>query len=201
MSLLWVQGMAWYQMPDDEPKTPVSVRHAGYAGYVGPGDDEDLKTEVAPSITPSVFRYKKMHGEPPQAYQDEHRERYEKAKANQTAEDVPDIEDSRLHHFIRHTPKKIEFEPYSLDLSRPVYATQSHVAREHIQRYLDDPDSQHQGHNESEYPVVVTHEGRMHAGDGHHRIAAALARGDSHIPAWHFNLDRHYIPGYDDEDH
>jgi hypothetical protein len=204
MSFLWTTAMAWEQLPGDPERTPVSVRHAGFAGYVGPADDKDLREFTAPSITPSVHFHIKQYGRPPQDYIDEHRERYQKAKANLTDEDIPDIQDPRLHHFMRTSHKKpVEWRGASLDLTKqPIYATQSHVAREHIQRYTDDPSSgMHNPDQGSEDPVIVTHEGRIHVGDGHHRVAAALARGETHLPVWHFDLDGHYMPDYDDKDH
>jgi hypothetical protein len=101
-----------------------------------------------------------------------------------------------------------------INLRQPVWATQSHVAREHIDRYKANPNdtSAHvkqygnvpgRDYMGEEHPMFVTHQGRLHCIEGHHRVAAALERGDKEIIAHHFNLDEHpqfeYGEG-DDED-
>lgn len=207
MSLLWKdaarhQGMAWNQHPDEPPYTPVSVRHAGYAGFVGAGDDEQLREMALPAATRSDMRYF-MHNEDwPDQYKRRHEEAVEKLKANLTDEDVPDIDDPRLHHFLRHHFNEQRlWKPGSVDLTQPVYATQSHVAQEHLDRYRDNPQAAvHEAEwrgIDADAPMVVKHEGRTHAIEGHHRIAAGIERGDTSMPAWTFDLDSHYMPSYD----
>lgn len=204
MSLLWTTAMPWHQMPDDAPRTPLSVRHSGFAGYVGPGDNEELKDMTMPSMSPSEMQHIEEHDAYPSTYKQRHRDRYEKAKANLTDEDMPDVEDPRLFHFMRHQMPKTQGNDWDYayaDLTRPVYATQSHVAKEHIERYKNNPDSPQHWTDKTSVPLMVTHEGRTHVADGHHRVAAGIARGETEMPVFHLNLDRHYVPGYDDEDH
>lgn len=212
MSLLWVsaafhkEAMPWYQNPDEPAYTPVSVRHAGYAGYVGAGDDEHLRDATMPDSTRSEMRYFMHTGEWPESYSKRHDEAFEKAKANLTHEDQPDIEDPRLHHFLRHHfGEQHLWHPATIDLRNPIYATQSHVAQEHLDRYRNDPQANVNEHEtrgvDADAPMTVMHEGRVHAIEGHHRLAAGIERGDTEMPVWHFDLDSHYMPDYDNEDH
>lgn len=210
MGLLWSQAvrhmaMPWTQHPNEPEYTPVSVRHAGYAGYVGSGDDKDLKEFTEPPVTRSEDAYWARHNELPQKYHDRHQDAFEHAKSWLTDEDKPDIDDSRLHHFRRHHwGEEYHYKPDTVDLTRPIYATQTHVAQEHMDRYRANA---HAPVHNQEYrgldadaPIVVTHEGRRHVIDGHHRIAAGIGRGDTAMPVLHFNLDHHYMPDYDGRD-
>lgn len=171
MTLLWTRAMPWVQRPDDPTYTPIPVKHAGFAGYVGPHPHDDH-----PAQNPH--------------------------------EDVADIEDPRLHHFIRNHRRYDSddlFEPSVADTTTfPIYATQTHVAKEHFDKYRADPRAATHVSSDgsgSADPVLITHEGRVHAADGHHRLAAAIARGDTELPVWHVNLDRLHMPDYDGEDH
>lgn len=210
MSLLWTRAvqhtaMSWNQPPDEPAYTPISVRHAGYAGYVGAGDDEDLREQTLPTPTRSDMRYLIHNDDWPESYHQRHHEATEKAKANLTHEDMPDVEDPRLHHFLRHHfGEQHLWSPSTVDLTKPVYATQTHVAQEHLDRYRKNPNAAVHGAEsrgvDADAPMLVTHEGRTHAIEGHHRIAAGIERGDTELPAWHFNLDNHYMPEYDGQD-
>lgn len=223
MSTLWVQAMAWRQEADDPVRhTPVRVTDAGFKGYVGdseyedglredegPGEDEfdeDLYDRSSPEPTPEEHAHYEEHGEHPDSYYERHDNAYAKALEDRKAEDRPDIEDPELGHFIREHGGSSHLWQNKGHLGtiplgdRPVYATQSHVSKEHVQRYLDNPQSQtaHEmqygptpGHLANEAPQFVTHEGRLHAIEGHHRIAAALQRRVGSIHGWHFNLDKH----------
>jgi hypothetical protein len=86
-----------------------------------------------------------------------------------------------------------------VNISKGVQATQSHVSQTHIDRYLDNPhdqsDHSYKYNRNTDYlgeeaPLFVTHHGILHATEGHHRTAAALQRGDSHINGWHYDLDK-----------
>jgi hypothetical protein len=196
MSLLWITAMPWHQMPGDSPRTPVSVRHAGFASYVGAGDNADLHEMTAPSMTPEQMQYTEEHNDYTPSYKQEHRERYEKAKANLTDEDMPDHEDPRLYHFMRGG-YKVPWKVGLVDTTEvPIHATQSHVASEHVQRYTEHPDDRDHWGTES-LPVLVKHQDRWHAMDGHHRIAAGIARHEKDLPVQYFDLDDHYLMDYD----
>jgi 8-oxo-dGTP pyrophosphatase MutT (NUDIX family)/GNAT superfamily N-acetyltransferase len=198
-----------------------SVRDAGFKGYVGqsnweddePEDehghnfDEDLYDKVTPEPTSAEQTHYEHHDEYPDSYMDRHDQAYSDAIDKKHAEDEPDHIDDHLHHWVaEHSPDANEWrkhakQPQNVDLRKGVYATQSHVGQFHIDRYLhggeDEPSwhSQSGGHTGDylgeSHPLFVTHHGRLHAIEGHHRVAAALQRGDSHIQAWHHDLDQH----------
>jgi hypothetical protein len=218
-------GMAWVNQDskDTNRYTPVSVRHAGFAGLVGDQEredemreasghdsadsfDEDLYDESAPEPTAEEQAHYEEHGEHPDSYYERHDKAYQDALGRKRHEDALDHDDPGLMQFVSNHGSNAElwhrhgtFGP--VDLRQPVYATQSHVAKEHIKRYLDNPGDTawHQqlygpakrDYLGDEHPMFVTHQGRLHAVEGHHRIAASLVRRDRHIQGWHLNLDEH----------
>lgn len=240
MSLLWKnaaafqrEGMAWHAEPGEEhyAQSAKSVRHAGYAGYVGrntddddwgedenehgDGFDDDLWDEVRPDPTSAQERHYEEHGDYPESHFEQHDVAYQRALLNREQqrkeEDTPDHEDDKLHRFIsEHGTNTAHWQQHgeygAVSLKRPVYATQSHVSQGHIDKYLADPGAT--SHHKLKYgettgnsnylgdgsPLFVTHEGRLHAIEGHHRTAAALQRGDSHIMGWHYDADKHGFP-------
>lgn len=249
MSLLWTRtpvmpeairrkGMAWNQRPDEEPKTPISVRKAGYAGVVGDQDwqdqeremrgddghddfDDDLYDASAPEPTEHERRHYEEHGEYPEDYFERHDEAYGEAKAKRDQEkadeDRLDHDDPALMNFVGEHGSNHALWQHRGTLGminikdRPVYATQTHVAKEHLDRYKNDPDAmsydmERRGgtprpgglYHGDEYPMLVTHQGRLHVTEGHHRVANALMNGEPKIHAWHFNLDQH--PEYDSDE-
>lgn len=229
MSLLWNnavrhEAMPWYHENSSTFEHPVvhSVRNAGFAGYADDEDelhdlreghdnedheegfDEDLYDRVAPEPDEEEEAHYEEHGELPDSYYDRRDQAYEKAKREKAKEDDPDIHDPELRRFIgdhgantnlwqRHGERK------AVDLTQPVYATQSHVSQTHIDRYKSNPgdisDHAHTygpGHSDylgEEAPLFVTHQGRLHAIEGHHRVAAALQQGKPEIKGWHYDLD------------
>lgn len=231
------EAMAWHVAPGDEhyAQSAKSVRHAGFAGYVGHehdddddyGDeqshdghefDEDLYDSVRPDPTSAQEHHNDEHGEYPQSYYDAHDEAYghaldQRNQANSAA-DQPDWTDKHLHNFIReHGANTDHWRRHAtygaVDLTQPVYATQSHVSQAHIDKYHHDPGAM--SHHQTKYqtsgsdylgdgaPMFVTHNGDLHATEGHHRTAAALQRGDKSIMGWHYNADEHGFP--DSEGH
>lgn len=87
-----------------------------------------------------------------------------------------------------------------VDLSKGVYATQSHLDPEVMARYEKTPrgrttrqieyDSDHTGVPGDERPTFATHGGRLFVLDGHHRVADALRRGKTSVVGLHVDLDR-----------
>lgn len=167
--------------------------------------DDDLYDHVAPEPTKEDQDHYEEHGEYPDDYRDRHDQAYEDALADRKREDIPDHDDPDLMKFVRNHGSRTDLwrkygELKDVDLSQPVHATQSHVSQTHIDRYLHNPgdisDHAHTyGHNGQEYlgeeaPMFVTHNGAVHATEGHHRTAAALARGDKSIKGWHYDLDK-----------
>jgi hypothetical protein len=227
--------MAWNQEAKDPIKhTPISVRKAGFAGLVGDqgwddemkeaqggGDhddwDEDLFEDTTPEPTHEEQQHHEEHGEYPESHYERHDQAYGEALRKKHAENDLDHDDPALMHFVGEHGQNTHLWQNKGHLGmvslkdKPVYATQSHVSKEHIQRYLDDPRStayhlqrygpgagdDYLGHDT---PMFVTHEGRLHTTEGHHRVAAALQRGDDKIHAWHFDLDKHPQYGEPDED-
>lgn len=200
-----------------------SVRDAGFKGYVGTSYDadkayqhhdnfdEDLWEKHAPEPTHHEQAHFDQHEEYPDSYHERHEEAYSKALEAKRREDTPDFDDDHLHHWIsEHSVDPESFtrhaaQPQNVDLRHGVWATQSHVGQFHINRYLHGDDrswhAQHGGDAAAylgeKHPLFVTHQGRLHAIEGHHRIAAALQRGDSHIEGWHHDLDKHPIGRYE----
>jgi hypothetical protein len=209
MSLLWTQAMPWMQHPEDPKYTPVSVKKAGFAGYVSPGGNEDVKEWTTPDSTPSEFSHLMQHDDWPSSYKKRHQRAQDDYAANMSDEDKPDHEDPRLFHFMtHHYSKQHLFHPATADTTEfPIYATQTHVAQEHLNKYHQNPRSETHmtgGGVGNDAPVLVTSEGRVHATDGHHRLSVAIARGEKNLPVWHLDLDNHYMPdndGHDEEEH
>lgn len=172
------------------------------------GFDEQIHEETVPEPTHEEEAHHAEHGEYPESFYERHDEAYEKArehkKAREDIENEPDIHDPILNRFIRGYGsdtdtwrKHGEYKP--IDLTGGVHATQSHVSQTHIDRYKNNPndDSEHEilhGKN-PEYlghqaPMFVTHQGRLHATEGHHRVAAALQTGKKSMLGWHYDLDK-----------
>lgn len=230
---LQAEGMAWMvQRPGDEhyAQSAKPVKEAGFAGYVGPesddddydedhdddhgGFDEDLYDAVRPDPTSSQERHYEEHGEYPQSHYDAHDEAYgdamDKKQQDEHQANTPDWTNRHLHNFIReHGTNTHHWQQHAtygaVDLTNPVYATQSHVSQAHIDKYHHDPGatSHHQEmyghHGGTDYlgdgaPMFVTHQGDLHTTEGHHRTAAALQRGDKSIMGWHYDADKHGFP-------
>ena len=171
MSLLWVQAVL-----GPERETP--VKSAGFAGYV----DYDEPTRAA----------------------------YDKNYRKGDPERTPDHEDNDLGDFFANHARNTKLWKKKgtfgqIPLHTPVFATQSHVSQAHIDRYVQNPGAAtHQratngaswsnDYPGDKAPVFVTHEGRLHVLDGHHRIAAAIQRGDDSITGYHYDADKHGFP-------
>jgi hypothetical protein len=183
------------------------------------GFDEDLWDETTPEMTREEQAHYDKHGDPPDGHHMRHERAYTDALDARTRESEPTHIDTPLYDFVsEHHDNSALWQNKGhlgkVSLKGPVYATQSHVGQTHIDRYLDDPKSaswheqrygkpsdasnRYLGHD---HPMFVTHEGRLHAIEGHHRVAAALQRGDSFIHGWHYDADKHGMPSkWKDED-
>lgn len=226
MSLLWttamaVEAMPWEVHPGEEEMAGDAkpVKQAGFAGYVTSPVMHKLhmKTEqpfnhkvwneVEPEPEDHDFHHFEQHGEFSPEHAKRHQQAYDEAMAKERAHDIPDHFDSELTHFQRSSARFADtwhkFGTHGpVDIkNKPVYATQSHVNQQHVNRYIKDAGDkswfeQMGGHDDGQYvgnkaPMLVTHKGRLHVIEGHHRVAAAIQRGDSHIHGWHFNMDEH----------
>lgn len=176
----------WFDQGDIARPRPKSVRRAGFKGFVA--DKSWIRDHV------------------------------DGPYATNNPADVPDHIDDHLSHFVTaHAPNWSVWDQHgehgNVDLSKGVYATQSHVSQYHIDRYKrnpkatpwamkDDPDPIHTDDYPGHYhPMFVTHQGRLHAIEGHHRVGAALQQGEGSIEGLHYNLDEHPIvtnrPGHE----
>ena len=212
------QAAPWHHDDRNPPPRgkPISVRKSGYAGHVGlshddEGDpygendrfDEDLYDESTPEPTEDEENHNWEHNEYPQSYYDRHDHAYQQAVRNKAQEDEPDHIDEGVGQFVReHAHSGDVWKRHGtygkVDLKQPIYATQTHVHTGHLDRFDADPKdiAWHMqsggGHNDypaNDDPLFATHEGRVHVVDGHHRVGAALRRGDPHINGWHIDLD------------
>jgi 8-oxo-dGTP pyrophosphatase MutT (NUDIX family) len=102
-----------------------------------------------------------------------------------------------------------------VDLHHGVYATQPYLAREHLKRYIDNPHDMGatqqanygsqadwlQSYPGTHMPMFVRHQGNIFTTEGHHRVGAALARGESTIRGMVYDADRHGFQNpYDEEE-
>ncbi len=234
MSLLWTQAMAWHDsagLSHDEAQ-PISVRHAGFKGYVGGGYDddedyghstrefdEDLHESTRPEPTAKEQAHEDKHGDLPDSFYERHDKAYAKGLADKAKENDPDHLDEDLHTFVMHHGDnnalwQSKGKLGKVDLTKGVYATQSHVSKRIMDEHQYDPDSGPWHHRQQrsqgkephsygylgdKHSMFVTHQGRLHATEGHHRVAVALTKGESHIVGWHYDADKHGFPPPEDD--
>jgi hypothetical protein len=196
------------------------VKKVGFAGHVDPHPgwddelgghddehewDEDLWDETTPEDTPEEEAHHEEHGEYPDSHYERHDLAYAHAVDAKRREDMPDHEDEGLGNFISdHASEAHTWQNKGklgkVDLTKPVYAVQSHVHTGHLDRYQQDPKDTgwHEqkygdthGYLASQHPHFATHQGRLHVVDGTHRVANALLGGKKSIQGWHINLDEH----------
>lgn len=196
------------------------VKDAGFAGFVQhPSYERTVKSKThestdwdawhktEPEPTSHDFAHFDEHGTFSPEHHKEHLKRYFDHVQKEQDRDTPDHTD---HHLIAFQRSDALFgdtwrnhgEKRDIGIKGPVYATQSHVNQAHIDRYSKAPDDkswheQTTGRPAGDYqgghhPLFVTHQGRLHVIEGHHRVAAALQRGDTHIHGWHINLDDYH---------
>lgn len=227
MSVLWRQAMAWEMRNGEHHPEVHHVRSVGYAGHVGMsperaeeyeyhGDDEDndfdedLYDKAHENVTtPEDHAHFERHDEYPEDHDERVGEEYGRLKDQKARDNEPDEHNDPLMDFVGNHGSDSDFwhkhgtfGPVSLH--QPVYATQSHVSQRHLDKYHAVPNaSTHEDNGRGDYlgdeaPMMVTHRGRLHVTEGHHRVAAALQRGDSHIEAHHFDADEHGgLPDYE----
>lgn len=181
--------------------------------------DDDVRDESTQDPTPEEDAHQEEHGEYPESYDERNDAAYEKAFHEKRKQELPDHHDDDLMNFVsRHSTEPIHWHDKGtygpVDISGPVHATQSHVSQKHLDKYHADPDAQtdsmdkrrpEQHGSISDYPgdkapMFVTHQGRLNTIEGHHRVAAALQRGDSHINAFHYDADKHGFPQDEEDD-
>jgi 8-oxo-dGTP pyrophosphatase MutT (NUDIX family)/GNAT superfamily N-acetyltransferase len=178
-------------LADDHHVVP--VKHAGYAGFVEPHEghfDEHIKSETSD---------RDLFGDP------------ENLAGSHGEDEHPIGHHPNLINFIREHHQnrdlwdnKAQIRP--VDLTQPVYATQPHVTKGHLQRYLLNPRDQvaevkqrgmgqvNEAYHGTHRPMFVQHEGRTYTIEGHHRTGAALLREDTSIEGSVYDADQHGFP-------
>lgn len=176
--------------------------------------DEEAHEASAPTPTPEEQRHQDEHGEFPDSYVERHDRAYQEHVERKRAEEAPVHHNDELHAFIYHHGANEDLwqhtEPSRVSLKQPIYATQPHLVEKHLNRYLgnkfDSTDRMHKNpiamhdYHADEMPAFVKHQGRMHAIEGHHRVAAELLRGTPHIQGRVWDADRWGFPEHHDED-
>lgn len=117
-----------------------------------------------------------------------------------------------------------DMDKEKVDLSQPIHAMQPHLYKDKLKSYLDNPEGKTTAQEKfrgaddqtqkaidhypfTHHPGFIKYQGRLHVVDGHHRVAAAMMRGDSHIEGKVYDADKHGFPadqtldhGWDDKD-
>lgn len=156
----------------------------------GSGFDHSLYDEAQPS----KMRYDDHdEEEPTPSSMIEHDDNYQKLFRQRHR---PDSENHDLHNFVYQSHDAGDFwknQPVtSLSHDTPVHATQPYVFRKHLNRYIHDrqaptnqmsllakngadldksPASSYEGNH---HPLLVKHQGKIHAIEGHHRVSSDI---------------------------
>lgn len=78
-------------------------------------------------------------------------------------------------------------------LTTPLHTGQERMYPERVQHYVDNPTSEHVGRDkmDKDYPhsppEVYHWEGKNYLGEGHHRVAAAIRRGDKSVKVAYYS--------------
>lgn len=172
------------------------VHEAGFAGFVEPYEGHFRESDTMDRRT-----------------RERQRARYDDAPEDNhypTAPPTPTGSHGHLIGFMHDHRNDRELwkqrgEVQDVDLSHGVYATQPYLVREHLQRYRDDPKAMgetQRANNGSQadwltsypgthMPMFVRHQGDTFAVEGHHRVGAAFARGESKIRGMVYDADKH----------
>ena len=82
------------------------------------------------------------------------------------------------------------WEWVDLDLASPIVASQGTLSTEIVAAFVDDPHRRPRGIARDPDPILVRVDGRVFVVDGHHRLTAAMIRGDETLRCWVGNLGR-----------
>jgi hypothetical protein len=181
MSLLWVKAMAWLDSERGDESGAVPAKSVGFKGYVGISGWKGMERDIA-----------EFNGRQPFS----------------RSEDRPDHVNDDLHGFIaEHARNGALWQSKGrlgkVDISKGVYATQSHVHNDILDRYRSSPGAKSWSvpdtpgaHLDVDHPMFVQHGGRLHVIEGHHRVGAALQAGQTHVHGWVYDADKHGLnPG------
>lgn len=178
--------------------------------------DEDLYDRVTPDPKSHEQRHYDEHGDMPSAYHERHDQAYHDAQEDHKNASAPIGHHTALINFIHGHGDNQDLwnhkaEVKDVDLKQPIHATQPYLVHRHLDRYINDPHDQVAHVHEhgpsvhadaypgTHHPMFVRHEGNTFAIEGHHRTAAAMMRGDSHIKGFVYDADKHGFPENDDD--
>jgi hypothetical protein len=173
--------------------------HGSHGGF-----DEDLYDKAHENVTtPEDEAHYEEHDDYPEDHEERRDKEYGRLKDQKHRDNQPDDTNDHVMNFVANHGTDSDFwhkhgthGPVDIK-NQPVWATQSHVSQSHLDKYKGNPNATtHKDNGRGNYlgdesPMMVTHNGRLHVTEGHHRVAAALQRGDSHITAHHYNADEH----------
>lgn len=90
---------------------------------------------------------------------------------------------AEMIHF-DHRERGEELPVRHIDLTKPVYGFEPTADMHQMRHY--------QRRGSAKLPVVFQHQGQQYIMDGHHRVAAAMRRGDASMPVRHIDLDNEH---------
>jgi hypothetical protein len=98
-----------------------------------------------------------------------------------------------MDHLLDHDGSELRAMsvPQHVSIQEPVYATQSHITRNGLGKYL----SGHIPPRPEDKPRFVRHQGNLYVDDGHHRVGAALMLGEKSVDGYYYDADKHGFPG------
>ena len=111
----------------------------------------------------------------------------------------PDSQSTTIGHFIEDaTPADWRAGHHGpVNLTQPIHATQSHIHTGHMDRHQRGEVEEHRGFGGPD-PMFVTHQGKLHVIEGHHRVANAMRQEEPSMLGWHYDLDKHPFQCHDD---
>lgn len=98
-----------------------------------------------------------------------------------------------MDHVLDHSGEELRAMSQRGNVSikgKPVYATQSHVTAHGVSKYLENKSHP----DDKNLPRFIRHQGNLYVDDGHHRVGAALQRGDETVHGYFYNADKHGFP-------
>lgn len=103
--------------------------------------------------------------------------------------------DDLLEHLQDHdgTELRAMSQRQHVSIKEPVFATQSHITQSGLDKHM----SGRYTPRPEDKPRFVRHQGRLYVDDGHHRVGAALMRGEASVDGYYYDADKHGFPDQD----
>lgn len=101
--------------------------------------------------------------------------------------------DALMDHLLAHSGQQLRdmSQHGRISLNRPVYGTQSHITQEGLLKHMHGGSKHLAPENK---PRFIKHQGNLYVDDGHHRVGAALLRGDPDIEGYYYDADKKGFP-------